>query len=88
MGTEDVKVTAMNMYKYKEGNVFANVGRVALIFEQTSARFLGFYITTKPSPHFFPAFRQLGKPKIRSTKILFFKSASSFVAELSNAFLK
>ena len=40
MGTEDVKVTAMNMYKYKErlrtstrkGYVYTNVGRVALIF--------------------------------------------------------
>ena len=31
MGTEDVKVTAMNMYKYKApGYVFTNVGRVAL----------------------------------------------------------
>ena len=32
MGTEDVNVTAMNMYKNKEGlYVFANVGRVALL---------------------------------------------------------
>ena len=28
MGTEDVKVTAMNMYKYKERFVYTNVGRV------------------------------------------------------------
>ena len=36
MGTEVVNVTAMNMFKYKEGDyVFANVGGVALIFEQT-----------------------------------------------------
>ena len=36
VGTEDVKVTAMNMYKYKRKDyVFANVGCVALIFEQT-----------------------------------------------------
>ena len=32
MGTEDVKVTAINMYKYKERFVYTNVGRVALIF--------------------------------------------------------
>ena len=32
MGIEDVKFTAINMYKYKEGlRFFANVGRVALI---------------------------------------------------------
>ena len=31
MGTEDVKVTAMNMYKYMKGYVYTNVGRVALI---------------------------------------------------------
>ena len=30
VGIEDVKFMAMNMYKYKEGYVFANVGRVAL----------------------------------------------------------
>ena len=31
VGTEDVKVTAMNMYKYKKGlRFFANIGRVAL----------------------------------------------------------
>ena len=35
VGTEDVQVTAMNMYKYKKGLRFANVGRVALIFELT-----------------------------------------------------
>ena len=36
VGTEVVIVTAMNMYKYKEGlRFFANFGRVALIFEQT-----------------------------------------------------
>ena len=34
VGSEDVKVTAMNMYKYKEGLRFCKVGRVALIFEQ------------------------------------------------------
>ena len=34
VGTEDVKVTAMNMYKYKEGLRCANVGRVAFIFQQ------------------------------------------------------
>ena len=34
MGNEDVKVTAMNMYKYKErliSYVYTNAGRVALI---------------------------------------------------------
>ena len=37
VGTEDIKVTAMNIYKYKEGLVrrFTNVGRVALLFQQT-----------------------------------------------------
>ena len=30
MGTEDIKFTAMDMYKYKEGLRFTNVGRVAL----------------------------------------------------------
>ena len=36
VGTDDVKVTAMNMYKYKERlRFFANVGRLALLFEQT-----------------------------------------------------
>ena len=34
VATEDVKVTAMNMYKYK-GYIFTNVGRVALIFQRT-----------------------------------------------------
>ena len=36
VGTEDVKVTAMNMYKYKEGlRFYWNVGRVALTFQKT-----------------------------------------------------
>ena len=37
MGTDDVKVTAMNMTctSTRRGCVFANVGHVALIFEKT-----------------------------------------------------
>ena len=52
MGTEDVKVTAINMYKYKEMFVYTNVGRVALIFlsvvfvKYISGRFL-------TGPHYF-----------------------------------
>ena len=37
MGTEDAKVTAINMYKYKERFVYTNVGRVALIFFKQSS---------------------------------------------------
>ena len=41
VGIEDVKCTTMNMYKYKEGCVFANVGRVALYISKEFVTIVG-----------------------------------------------